>query len=111
MTYVFLLPRYNKMRDEWVRRSSKVANDNKIQLVFVINGANFPLEVNKNESLEAAVARALGESGNSGRPPSEWQVRDSNGVLLETHRHIKDFGFTNGTRLFLSLAVGAGGKN
>lgn len=83
--------------------------DNKLQLIFIINGANFPLEINVNETLAAAVARALGESGNSGRQPSEWQVRDANGVLLETQRHIKDFGFTNGTRLFLSLAVGAGG--
>lgn len=88
-----------------------MANNNKIELIFVINGVNFPLEVNINEPLGAAVARALGESGNSGRPPSEWQVRDSNGVLLETQRHVKEFGFINGTRLFLSLAVGAGGKN
>lgn len=83
--------------------------DQKIQLIFIINGANFPLEVNLNETLESAVARALAESGNTGRPPSEWQVRDANGVLLETQRKLKDFGFTNGTRLFLSLAVGAGG--
>lgn len=83
--------------------------DQKIQLIFIINGANFPLEVDLNETLESAVARALAESGNTGRPPSEWQVRDSNGVLLETQRKLKDFGFSNGTRLFLSLAVGAGG--
>jgi hypothetical protein len=83
--------------------------DQKIQLIFIINGANFPLEVNLNETLESAVARALAESGNTGRPPSEWQVRDANGVLLETQRKLKDFGFANGTRLFLSLAVGAGG--
>lgn len=83
--------------------------DQKIQLIFIINGANFPLEVNMNETLGSAVARALAESGNTGRPPSEWQVRDANGVLLETQRKLEDFGFTNGTRLFLSLAVGAGG--
>jgi Protein of Unknown function (DUF2604) len=84
-------------------------HENKIQLVFIINGANFPLEVNVHETLSSAVARALAESGNTGRPPSEWQVRDASGVLLETQRQIKDFGFSNGTRLFLSLAVGAGG--
>jgi hypothetical protein len=83
--------------------------DQKIRLIFIINGADFPLEVNLNETLESAVARALAESGNTGRPPSEWQVRDANGVLLETQRKLGDFGFTNGTRLFLSLAVGAGG--
>jgi uncharacterized protein DUF2604 len=84
-------------------------NDQKLQLVFIINGANFPLETNINAPLKEAVARALSESGNTGRPPSEWQVRDAAGVLLEVDRKIKDFGFSNGTRLFLSLAVGAGG--
>ena len=88
-----------------------VANEHKIQLVFIINGADFPLEVNLNQTLGSAVAHALAESGNTSRPPSEWQVRDANGVLLETQRHIKDFGFTNGTRLFLGLAVGAGGDH
>jgi uncharacterized protein DUF2604 len=93
------------------RGKDVAGQDNKVQLIFVINGVNFPLEVNLNELLGAAVARALGESGNSGRPPSEWQVRDANGVLLETQRQLKDFGFSNGTRLFLSLAVGAGGAD
>jgi len=84
--------------------------DQKVQLVFIINGADFPLETNINAPLKEAVSRALAESGNSGRPASEWQVRDSAGVLLEIDRKIRDFGFSNGTRLFLSLAVGAGGS-
>lgn len=84
--------------------------DQKIQLIFIINGANFSLETNVNAPLKEAVARALAESGNTGRPASEWQVRDAAGVLLEIERKIKDFGFTNGVRLFLSLAVGAGGR-
>lgn len=84
--------------------------DNKIELVFIINGANFSLNANVNEPLIAAVEKALQESGNTGRPAAEWQVRDANGVLLEMNRKIKDFGFKDGTRLFLSLAVGAGGN-
>lgn len=83
---------------------------NKIELVFIINGANFPLEANLNNTLGDAVARALSESGNTSRPASEWQVRDANGVLLETQRKLKDFNFPEHTRLFLSLAVGAGGS-
>lgn len=84
-------------------------DDQKIQLIFIINGANFSLETNVNAPLKEAVAKALAESGNTGRPPSEWQVRDANGVLLETERKIRDFGFAPGARLFLSLGVGAGG--
>ena len=72
--------------------------DQKIQVIFIINGANFPLETNVNAPLKEAVARALAESGNTGRPASEWQVRDAAGVLLEIDRKIKDFGFTNGVR-------------
>lgn len=85
-------------------------NKNEIDLIFIINGANFPLDANLNAPLGAAVEQALSGSGNTGRPASEWQVRDANGVLLETQRKLKDFGFTDGTRLFLSLAVGAGGN-
>jgi hypothetical protein len=83
---------------------------NQVELTFIINGANFPLEISANATLGDAVARALAESGNSGRPAAEWQVRDANGVLLETQRILKDFNFKEHTRLFLSLAVGAGGS-
>ncbi|HLY61025.1 MAG TPA: DUF2604 domain-containing protein [Terriglobia bacterium] len=80
-----------------------------IQLIFIINGANFAVKANINAPLKEAVAQALQESGNSGRPPSDWQVRDSNGVLLDVNRKIEELGIANGARLFLTLAVGAGG--
>lgn len=54
-------------------------------------------------------AASLSESGNSGRPLSEWEVRDSAGALLDMTRTVKELGLTNGARLFLSLRVGAGG--
>lgn len=86
-------------------------DDHKINLIFIINGANFNVETNVNAPLSEAVGRALSGSGNTGRPVSEWQVRDSNGMLLQTDLKIEDFRFSSGTRLFLSLAVGAGGSS
>lgn len=59
--------------------------------------------------LMEAVQRALAESDNTGRPPDEWEVRDASGVLLENNRTPKELGLLEGTRLFLSLRVGAGG--
>lgn len=85
-------------------------NKNVIELIFIINGVDFKVQANINAPLAVAVAKALEESGNTGRPPSEWQVRDANGVLLDTANKLKDFSFGNGTRLFLSLGVGAGGN-
>ena len=81
----------------------------KITLVFIINGENTPVETNLNAPLGAAVERALSQSGNTGRPLNEWEVRDSSGVLLETGRTVKELGLKDGARLFLSLRVGAGG--
>lgn len=82
----------------------------KIKLVFIINGEDFPVETNAEEPLIVPVERALVLSGNTGRrDPREWEVRDSSGVLLEVDRTVKDLGLKDGTRLFLSLKVGAGG--
>lgn len=83
--------------------------EHKITLVFIINGENFSVETNINAPLTAAVQRALSESGNSGRPLNEWEVRNSAGALLDVTRTVKELGLTNGARLFLSLRVGAGG--
>jgi hypothetical protein len=85
--------------------------DRKITLIFIINGENFPVKTNVEAHLGGAVDRALSESKNTGRPPSEWEVRDASGVLLEIGRKIRDLGLKDGSRLFLSLRVGAGGNH
>lgn len=84
--------------------------DRHISLIFIINGENFPITVERDTVLRNAVDRVLTESGNTGRREiSEWEVRDSAGVLLDMTRTIKELGLTDGARLFLSLKVGAGG--
>jgi hypothetical protein len=85
------------------------SGEHKVVLIFIINGENFSVETDVNAPLMSAVQRALAESHNTGRDPSEWEVRDSNGVLLEVHRPPKELGLTDNARLFLSLRVGAGG--
>lgn len=87
-------------------------NEHKITLIFIINGEDFRVETNVEAPLLVAVEKALVESGNTGRrDPREWEVRDSQGVLLEVDRTVKQLGLKNGTRLFLSLRVGAGGTS
>jgi Protein of Unknown function (DUF2604) len=84
-------------------------HDHKIRLIFIINGQDFALETNIKAPLIASVQRVLADSGNTGRPPDEWELRDAAGVLLETHRTPEELGLNDGARLFLSLRVGAGG--
>jgi hypothetical protein len=81
-------------------------------LVFIINGEDFKVHTNLDDLLRVAVEEALKVSGNTGRrDPSEWEVRNSAGVLLEMAREIRALGLADGARLFLSLKVGAGGDN
>lgn len=81
-------------------------------LIFIINGEDFKIETHVDDLLKLAVEKALVESGNTGRRnSSEWEVRDSAGVLLEMAREIKGLSLEDGARLFLSLKVGAGGND
>jgi hypothetical protein len=81
-----------------------------ITIVFIVNGEDVPIATNVRPPLREAVARALTQSGNTGRPVDDWEVRDANGALLDTSRRIEDFAFSSGVRLFVSLRVGAGGQ-
>ena len=78
-------------------------------LLFIINGQDFPVAVDFHAPLMTAVVKALTESGNTGRPPEEWEVRNASGVLLETSRTPEELRLHDETRRFLSLKVGAGG--
>ncbi len=84
-------------------------NDKKVLLVIVVNGAETQVEQNENAPLRAVVGKALEQTGNSGQSPDNWELRDSGGTVLDLARKIKDYGFTDGTRLFLNLRTGAAG--
>lgn len=91
------------------RKLDEKDDSHHIKLVFIINGQDLTINADSRSPLIEAVQKALAESGNTGRPAEEWEVRDVNGVLLETHRTPKELGIHNKARLFLSLKVGAGG--
>jgi Protein of Unknown function (DUF2604) len=81
----------------------------KLTLVFVINGQEVSEIVNVHAPLVTAVHKALTDTGNTGRPFDEWETRDASGALVETNRKVSELQLANGTRLFVSLKVGAGG--
>lgn len=82
---------------------------NKINIVFVINGVDAAVEANTNEPLKAARNKALAQSNNTGRPVDDWQVTTEPGDLLDPEKKIEELGVQDGVRLLLTLAVGAGG--
>lgn len=83
--------------------------ENKIKIIFVVNGVDTPIEANVHEPLKAARNKALEVSNNTGRPADEWQVHTEDGVLLDADKKIMELELKDGVRLLLSLTVGAGG--
>lgn len=86
-----------------------MSSKNKISLTIVVNGAETPVEANVNAPLHTVAEHALKESGNTGRPLSDWELKDPNGTPLDLSRKVGEYAFGDGTVLYLTLTVGVNG--
>lgn len=80
-----------------------------MNIIFIINGENVPVELDMDEPLCVWRDRALQKSHNTGRPFAEWDVRDERGVRLSPWDTPADRDFANNERVFLCLQMGCGG--
>ena len=85
------------------------SHEEKVSLTIVVNGQPTEIDANPEQPLGSIVGRALGQTGNAGQPPDNWELRDKGGALLDLSARIGSFGFANGTTLFLNLKAGIGG--
>lgn len=77
--------------------------------IFIINGEDVQTEVHWTEPFSVTIQDALTKSHNTGRPATDWELRDLDGGLIETSEIPKDYGVEPGSRFFLTLRIGAGG--
>lgn len=80
-----------------------------ISVHVVVSGQATTIKVNLNQSVEHLVREALRESGNKGQPASEWELRTSDGTLIDQSLKILVAGIMDGATLFLNPRAGAGG--
>ena len=86
---------------------------NHMPVTVVVNGTPTVVEANGNAPLHTVIPRALQQTGNTGQPPEEWELRDAAGTLLDDSRKIKEYVASagpEGLRVFLSLKAGVGGS-
>ena len=81
----------------------------KITITVVVNGQPTVVDAIEDDSLSTIIPDALRQTENSGQPPENWELRDSDGTLLDLDKKIGDYGFPEKTRLFLNLKAGVGG--
>ena len=81
----------------------------KIELTVVVNGQPTEVVAHEEAPLLTVVEKALEQTGNTGQPPDNWELRNASGVDLDVHKKIEDFHFEPRTQLFLNLKAGVGG--
>jgi uncharacterized protein DUF2604 len=83
--------------------------DPNITVTIVVSGQPTSLKVNIHQKVEELVREALRQSGNQGQPPGDWELRTTDGNLIEQTARIGDAGIIEGITLFLSPRAGIGG--
>ena len=86
-----------------------MAKPESITVHIVVSGQPTSMTSNSNQFVEHLVKEALQKSGNKGQPPSEWELRTSDGTLIDQSLQISAAGISDGATLFLSPRAGAGG--
>lgn len=81
-----------------------------ITVQIVVSGQPTSIVADVHQFVEQLVKDALKESGNKGQPPSEWELRTTDGTLVDQTLKIGAAGIVSGTTLFLSPRAGAGGS-
>ena len=82
----------------------------KISITVVVNGQPADVEANISDPVGSIIPDALRQTGNTGQPPDNWELRDVDGTLLDKAKTIEDYGFQDKVRLFLNLKAGVGGN-
>ena len=76
--------------------------------IFVIQGQEFPVEIDPKQQVIEGVVKALQQSGNSG-DAKEWKVRTESGHELYTDKSFEEQEIKSSTKLFLNKGPGRGG--
>ncbi len=80
-----------------------------MRLILIVNGEDVPVEVKRPCRLSAVRDEALRLSRNTGRPTWDWELCDVRGNRLDADQLAQEF--ESGTKMFLTLVVGAGGSH
>lgn len=83
--------------------------ENNIQLTIVVSGQPVGVTVNIHQTIEQLIHESLNRSGNKGQPPSEWELRTTEGALIGSGLTVASAGLLPGMTLYLNPRAGAGG--
>ena len=83
--------------------------EQEIVIRVVVNGQPTEVRAHVEAPLGSIIPKALEQTGNTGQPPDNWELRDAKGELLDVNKKIEEFHFPPDVTLFLNLKAGIGG--
>lgn len=83
----------------------------RIEITIVVNGQPVVEKAGMYEEVGEVVLRALKETGNSGQPLGNWELRDEAGQIINLGRKFGELGIKEGAKFFLNLKAGVGGAH
>lgn len=86
-------------------------SEERIEIIIVVNGQPVTEKASEDEEVGEVVERVLKESGNSGQPLDNWELRDESGQVIDFGRKFRELGIKEGAKLFLNLKAGVGGTH
>jgi hypothetical protein len=86
-----------------------MAPDNKIELIFVVNGNPVPQEANVNQPLHAVLGAVLAAAGVVGEADKDrWEFK-LNDQPVDSAKKVGELGLKPGAKIFLNSKAGAVG--
>jgi hypothetical protein len=86
-----------------------MSDPKKTEITVVVNGKPAEIFAVEDQPIGAIIPDALEQTGNTGQPPENWELRDAEGNLLDLNKNFGDYAFSEKDRLFLNLKAGVGG--
>jgi hypothetical protein len=91
-------------------KSEHEEHENKLSVVMIIGGTPYPpMEFPLGQKLQGLVESALAKTQHVGQAPDGWELIHD-GTVLDLNKHLRDFGFSDGVKLFLNPKVSQSGS-
>jgi Protein of Unknown function (DUF2604) len=81
-----------------------------ISITVIVSGQPTSVTVNPHQKIDHLIKEALHETGNKGQPSNDWELRTSDGALLEQALTVEGAKIVAGMTLYLNPRAGAGGS-
>lgn len=79
------------------------------KIKVVVNGQPISMSVRLDTLMQKVVQFALEETGNSGQPKDNWELRDASGQVIRLDKTIGELDVKPDATFYLNLRAGIGG--